>query len=95
MNSTSMYIFTVNDVKLPCGGLGNIINCPAALYFIASSERLLFLNEDHFMLIVECVVQIEQARMMQLIHNSNLVTDRVLVRLFGCVYKLSDKIASR
>lgn len=40
--------------------------------------RVLFEDHDHLVLVLERVVQVQQLRMVQLVHDSDLVPDRLL-----------------
>lgn len=47
------------------------------------------------MLILEGIVEIEQFRMMQLVHQTDLVLDGVLVERIRSVDELGDEVSSR
>ena len=47
------------------------------------------------MLILEGIVEIEQFRMMQLVHQTDLVLDSVLVERIRSVDELGDEVSSR
>ena len=47
------------------------------------------------MLILEGIVEIEQFRMMQLVHQTDLILDSVLVEWIRSVDKLGDEVSSR
>ena len=56
-------------------------------------KYVLFLNEDHLVLVIECVVEVEEARVVELVHDADLMPYRVLVRLLGRVEELAHKVA--